>query len=364
MASRTASNIENVLKLLRRCEALEEEYVAWFSLISDAYGFKPVAFIDSIQGDISESVVHPGRIDSYDEIGVASTCNLARSCRLFIWSTLLRCIAWLGEPQDYRLSPEFTVASRVCTEIIEDIIASLPYHFGWNDNGAVAMSSTGNNYAVGCDQQTSITGVIATFVIWPTFTALTSDFATESQKLYLTGRLRAINEATGMNQASVLIERVSYLQFHVNLRPRLIVHQAALSHPSAYIQRERVNHNASSPRNSPPMPVTTELSSVLSKPAPPPSRGKEKFKSVAVIPISPPRSVSPTGTFSIQHLRSSFNGEAEEVVDPSWRWTQNWDQLTNSFILPIEEKDVKAEFFDDIIQSYHYDYPSPSFLKV
>jgi hypothetical protein len=212
VTSRTATSIGEVLKLLRSCEALEGEYATWFEIVKVRMAFKPVAFVDSIEGDIGESIVYPGRIDSYDDLLVASTYNIARSCRLLIWSTILRCIAWLGEPQDYRLSPEFTVASRVCKPIIEDVIASIPYHFGWNNNGAVPMSKTA---AMGQHNDLGITGVISTFVIWPVFTTLSSDFSTESQKLYLLGRLRKINEATGMGQTGIMIKRVSRITAEV-----------------------------------------------------------------------------------------------------------------------------------------------------
>jgi hypothetical protein len=128
----SAENTEKVLKLLRRAEALDQEYLDWITTLPAGWEIKTVAWVDGDVQDLSTSLTHPGRVDAYGELWMAYKYNIVRSCRLFIWTTILRCAAWLGYPQDYRLTPEYTTASRICRQLVEDIVASVPYFFGWN----------------------------------------------------------------------------------------------------------------------------------------------------------------------------------------------------------------------------------------
>jgi len=143
MILRTAANYEKVLKLLCRAEELEKEYELWFRSLPLSWEPKSEAWLDDQGIDYVISETHPGRIDSYSEIWIAYHQNIARSSRILIWSTTLRCVAWLGGSSDYRLTPEYTKAQQVCRQLIEDIVASCPYFFGWNKdkNGAMADKS-------------------------------------------------------------------------------------------------------------------------------------------------------------------------------------------------------------------------------
>lgn len=203
--SRTTSNIEKVLQLVRKAESLDQEYLDWERSLPTPWQAKTVAWIDSIQGDLTDSMVHPGRVESYSELGIAFTLNVCRSCRLIVWSNILRCIAWLGEPQDYRLTSEYTIASQLCSQLIEDITASIPFFFGWEDDGTVPLVARETNFACGINEKgSSIKGVSGVFVLWPLFVASCSDFATPSQRIFLKGRMKAIYDTTGMDQADHL----------------------------------------------------------------------------------------------------------------------------------------------------------------
>lgn len=198
----SAENTEKVLKLLRRAEALDQEYLDWIAALPAGWEIKTVAWVDGDVQDISTSLIHPGRVDAYGELWMAYKYNVVRSCRLFIWTTILRCAAWLGYPHDYRLSPEYTTASRICRQLIEDIVASVPYFFGWNCENNSAMNARAN-FACGTNDPTvkPLTGI---FVMWPLFAAAASDFATPSQRHFLRGRLKHVAEIMGINQALIL----------------------------------------------------------------------------------------------------------------------------------------------------------------
>jgi hypothetical protein len=200
----SAENTEKVLNLLRRAEALDQEYLGWIKALPAGWEIKTVAWVDGNIEDLSTSLVHPGRVDAYGELWMAYKYNFVRACRLFIWTTILRCAAWLGIPRDYRLTPEFTAASRMCRPLIEDIVASVPYFFGWNSKNDAAMNARAN-FACGTNDPTvkPLTGI---FVMWPLYTAATSDFASPSQRIFLRGRLKHIAEIMGINQAHILFQ--------------------------------------------------------------------------------------------------------------------------------------------------------------
>ncbi|KAL5317674.1 hypothetical protein ACEPPN_014772 [Leptodophora sp. 'Broadleaf-Isolate-01'] len=218
---RSAENIEKVLKLLRRAESLDKQYMEWIKSLPPAWQINTVAWIDGEVPDLSNSVVHPGRIDAYGELWMAYKYNIVRGCRLFIWTTILRCVAWLGNMGDYRLTPEYTTASQICRSLIEDIVASVPFFFGWNRGRDPAMADR-SNFACGEHDPTTVKPLAGIFSMWPIFAAASSDFASPSQRIFLRGRLKHIADMMGINQA-------------------LIMFQAQLVHPSLYIARERMS---------------------------------------------------------------------------------------------------------------------------
>ena len=202
---RSPENTERVMALLARAHALDEEYQHWIRALPPGWEITTVAWIDADIQDLSKSLVHPGRIDAYGELWMAYKFNIVRSCRLFIWSTILRCVAWLGESRDYRLTPEYTTASRICRQLIEDIVASVPYFFGWNKENEGAMNARAN-FACGSNDSSTAKPLTGIFVMWPLFTAAASDFVSPSQRIFLRGRLKHVAEIMGINQALILFE--------------------------------------------------------------------------------------------------------------------------------------------------------------
>jgi hypothetical protein len=201
----SVENTEKVMKLLRRAEALDQEYLEWIKALPAGWEIKTVAWVDGDVKNLSTSLVHPGRVDAYGELWMAYKYNIVRACRLFIWTTILRCAAWLGVPQDYRLTPEYTVAARICRQLIEDIVASVPYFFGWNSKNDGAMNARAN-FACGTNDDPAVKPLAGIFVMWPLFAAAASDFASPSQRIFLRGRLKHVAEIMGINQALILFQ--------------------------------------------------------------------------------------------------------------------------------------------------------------
>ncbi|RDW79576.1 hypothetical protein BP6252_04214 [Coleophoma cylindrospora] len=254
LCARTAANLEKVLKLLRDCEALEQQYSEWFDTLPSLWRAKTVAWVDSVpEAELPTANCHPGKIDLYSEIWMGSQVVTALSSRLFVWSTILRCTAWLCSPLDYRITPEYTTAARMCSQMIEDIVAAIPYFFGWNFETESVPSMS--HFATGDDHKSTPKVLAGVFTLWPIFAAATNDFATESQRIWLRGRLQYIGESMGVNHANLLFQA------------------SQLRHPSMFIFRDSMNLPPSNCKV--PLPVqqrspTTSESSIVSPTYPEP----------------------------------------------------------------------------------------------
>ncbi|KAL3418617.1 hypothetical protein PVAG01_10333 [Phlyctema vagabunda] len=221
LSSRTANNLEKVLRLLREGEALEQAFGECFDNLPEFWKPQTVSWVDRIPDEeLPTSSCYPGKVDIYSEIWLASQYVNGLSSRLFVSSTILRCTAWLCSPLDYRITPEYTAAARLSGQIIEDIVASVPYFFGLHSNACVESQ-------LPCDEdRTSTPKVLAgVFSLWPVFVAATCDFATETQRIWLRVKLQEIAESMGVNHSALLIQ-ASHLRY-----PSMFIHRDTMNLP-------------------------------------------------------------------------------------------------------------------------------------
>jgi hypothetical protein len=124
-------------------------------------------------------------------------------------------------------------------EMINDIVASIPYHLGWRGfrNNSEDNPMTGNVSSFVCGQNEIGTGkpLGAYFLIWPVFTSIVSDFATDAQRKYIIGRMKYMTDTMGINGAAVLTQ-VDLLHSHITFL--LSIPSFNLCDP-AHIVRER-----------------------------------------------------------------------------------------------------------------------------
>jgi hypothetical protein len=93
---RIPDNIEKVLELLRKAEGLDQQYREWFQSLPTFWGVQKVKWIDHQVKDLTRSTVYPGRVDWYRDLLIAYSYNVARSSQIYIWTTILRCVACLS----------------------------------------------------------------------------------------------------------------------------------------------------------------------------------------------------------------------------------------------------------------------------
>jgi hypothetical protein len=90
--------------------------------------------------------------------------------------------------------------------MINDMIASIPFHLGWSDGQGRGNFRTNGMSRFACGEDYTPAGKTlgAYFLVWPLFTINCSDFATDAQRRWVIGRMKYMSEIMGLSQASVL----------------------------------------------------------------------------------------------------------------------------------------------------------------
>ncbi|KAM3070065.1 hypothetical protein ACMFMG_003903 [Clarireedia jacksonii] len=222
---RTPETYEIVSKMMQRALELEQEYERW----EETQTKQTVAWVDNVPGgDMMKADVCPGRVDMYPDIYAAAQWNIARTSRIFIAAIVIRGAAWICYPVDYRTTPEYAQMSRLGQEMINDIIASIPFNFGWHldENGRLKAGDVMS----GTDDVNTVKALGGVFSIWPLLSVSCADYTTDSQRVWVKGRFKYIAEVMGLNQAKV----VGCLQLRL---------------PSMIVRRDNMGHSAQNVAN-------------------------------------------------------------------------------------------------------------------
>lgn len=253
LTPRTPEGVGLVLDLIRRCQAVDGEAVAWVEALPDYWRYRTVAWEEDQAppgGDWGRAEVFPGRVDAYTDFYIGSVWNMIRTSRLIAHSLVVRLAAWACSPVDYRTTPEYAAAARTCVDIIADIIAAAPYHLGYHlkkrgsggngkqhntpmhmDAGTGSSNTTAtptttttttttaqqNNTAItatttptsnlgnfACGEEESAKALSGDFLIWPLVCIMTQDYTTDAQRAWAQGRLKYIGNELGIKYAHVL----------------------------------------------------------------------------------------------------------------------------------------------------------------
>ncbi|CAM1503676.1 Fc.00g012670.m01.CDS01 [Cosmosporella sp. VM-42] len=244
--TRSPENIELLLDMIRRCQIVDQEHVAWAKSLPDYFQFKAVAWEDHVpNGDYSRAEVFPGRVDAYQDLWVASVWNMMRCSRIILASMIVRCSAWVCAPVDYRTTPEYATAARTCCDAITDIIASVPYQLGWFTKRKELLEKA-NLSSFGCGEEDAQKGLPGYFLSWPLTCVQGQDYTTDAQRAWVKGRLTFIGNQLGVRYAIMLAQ--------LNLRL-----------PSMLIRRDGLMAN--------PYPMAQDFVKLLSSNTAPPGAG-------------------------------------------------------------------------------------------
>ena len=132
MAFKPPAVMAEVRALADRAYELDRECVAWMKSLSPEWNYGPVAWKDKLPAgsDYSTAEVFPGYVDVYPDLFIVGCWNMMRSTRLCLSSVAIRCAAWVCWPADYRTAPEYAEAVTICREMINGIVASVPFYLG------------------------------------------------------------------------------------------------------------------------------------------------------------------------------------------------------------------------------------------
>lgn len=202
---RTPENATKIQDLMNRAEVIEAGFQEWLANIPEDMAYKTVAWMDAVPGqDPSQSEIFPGKVDMYTDLTMGAQWNMYRVSRLFLSGIVIRCAAWQCAPVDYRTTPEYASASRLGVDMINDMVASIPFHLGWIGESGQFRTDAHTGFACGEDGNGTAKVLGAYLMVWPLFTALCSDFTTDAQRKYITGRLNFMADSLGLSQAAVL----------------------------------------------------------------------------------------------------------------------------------------------------------------
>jgi hypothetical protein len=330
---RTPEYFQKVLDLMRRAQGMEQEFHDWTNSIPDAWQVKTVAWVDNVPGgDITKADVCPGKVDMYQDIFIAAMWNHSRISRLFLAGMVVRCAAWVCSPVDYRTTPEYATSARVGVDMVTDIIASVPFLLGWRvDEHGHLKSGDLSGFTSGQEDITSSKALGGFFLTWPLFCAVCSDYATDSQRQWIKGRMNLISDVMGMNQAKTIgsVKPLLYPfptkltnteQFQIRL-PSMIIRRDNMgaSYPSLTLTYQSIMAGAKELTKTPLyIPITTADGSTPAEPktAPPPPSAKVVY---ALNPIQQhiaiQREAFEKERKTLLRKASNFGGEnAERVI--------------------------------------------------
>ncbi|KAK4195245.1 putative transcriptional regulatory protein [Triangularia verruculosa] len=208
--AKTPQTIEQIHRLLQKVQALDREIVSWQASVPEQFCFQTLCWVCeddtdlTRHGDYGQVEVFPGRIDVYPDFVTASAWNISRVCRLLLAALSIRLTAYNCSPIDYRTTPGFQASSKICKETIPEILASVPYHFGWHMKRRNEVNTKSDISGFACGDEGALKALPALLLIWPLTCVKNHDITTEEQRVWAKGRLRVITDNVGLKYARIV----------------------------------------------------------------------------------------------------------------------------------------------------------------
>ncbi|KAK0670874.1 putative transcriptional regulatory protein [Cercophora samala] len=212
LAGQTKSphSIEQIHQLIQKVQALDREIINWQASVPEQFCFQTLCWVceDDIGlskgGDYGQVEVFPGRVDVYPDFVTASAWNISRVARLLLAALSIRLTAYSCSPIDYRTTPGYYASRKICEETIPEILASVPYHFGWHTKHTADMNTNSSISGFACGDEGASKALPAYLLIWPLTCVKNHDITTEEQRLWAKGRLRVITDSIGLKYAQIV----------------------------------------------------------------------------------------------------------------------------------------------------------------
>ncbi|RMJ13674.1 hypothetical protein BHE90_013326 [Fusarium euwallaceae] len=175
--------------------SLYERFSSWSS--SRCPGFKPITVTHLKQSAVNSGIAAgcwPGRIDTYFDLYVAGVWNIVRTSQL-------RIIDMMVKMSDHHVDREASLHwIPRANAVVEDIMASIPYHLTDNLHAFIDEYATGEGIN---DRGKSLGGLL---LMHPLYVASNFSFIPEKMRGYMKRCLLWIGKEMGLGQATLLVE--------------------------------------------------------------------------------------------------------------------------------------------------------------
>jgi hypothetical protein len=172
-------------------KALDRRFVFWKYSRSSAFKPTPIGHIKEAQFGTDIPVGYwPGSIDTYFDLYVAGVWNIFRAARLLLLALNIRCSKELGEDYAHHI--------RAATDVVEDMITSVPYHLMDNLPAFLLELESASEIR---EPGRFLGGLL---LMYPLYVASRLPFLPEQMREYLRACLLWIGSRMGIGQATLL----------------------------------------------------------------------------------------------------------------------------------------------------------------
>ena len=175
--------------------SLYQRFSRWSS--SRCPGFRPITVTHLKHSAVNSEIVAgcwPGRVDTYFDLYVAGVWNIVRTSQLRIIDMMVKLFDYHG---DRKASLHWIPRANA---LVEDIMASIPYHLTDNMHAFVNQYDTGEGIT---DRGKSLGGLL---LMHPLYVASRLPFIPEKMQIYMKQCLLWIGTEMGLGQATLLAE--------------------------------------------------------------------------------------------------------------------------------------------------------------
>ena len=142
-------------------------------------------------------------LSKYSSITQAQAFNQYRSARIYIYTVVIRWLAWLGHRNaESQYAVEYQRSCQVVQNLIDEICATVPFVMGYDvDN--LALKSVADLLQGDCDRPCLAAAQEVLVILHPLFLSVRMETLKEQQRTWCRGRLYALGEVGGWRQAKV-----------------------------------------------------------------------------------------------------------------------------------------------------------------
>lgn len=199
--------LDKLERLIERAKSLDIEITTCLEQLPESFRGSTVAWQGSVRqhnaAAQSQFRAFPGAIDVYPDLWVANLWNVMRSMRLVLTGIVVRCVAIIVSPRDYRTTVQYNEAITLRTELINSVISSVPYHYGLVGRRTGLHQCTATT-SFECGDNSSTKGLAGYFLLYPLARIVNEDCISENLRQWVRDQLTYIGDRLGIRYAKAI----------------------------------------------------------------------------------------------------------------------------------------------------------------